>query len=258
MQIYYKKVKIALNGAIFYTFSLFQTFWIYKTSSIIHSFLIKQKKFRMRKFIFSVVCCAIAYLPLQAQSLKYGVKLGVSTTDVSPNDLGIKSGSDSFRLKLDNAGYGYQFGVFARAKFLGLYVQPELLFNSNKATYSLKSITGAAITDSIRTETYNRLDIPIMIGFQLFKTVRVNAGPIAHINIGSTSELTNTAGYDAKFNTATWGYQAGVGFDLGKLGIDLRYEGNFSNFGDHLSFGGKSYAFDTKPSRLVATLAYSF
>jgi hypothetical protein len=212
----------------------------------------------MRKFIFSIVCSAIAYLPLQAQSLKYGAKLGISTTDVSPSDLGVRSGADSFRLKLDNAGYGYQFGVWARAKFLGLYVQPELLFNSNKATYSLKRITGAAITDSIRTESYNRLDIPIMIGYQLFKTVRVNAGPIAHISIGSTSELTNTSGYAAKFNTATWGYQAGVGFDLGKIGIDLRYEGNFSNFGDHLNFGGKDYAFDKKPTRLIATLAYSF
>jgi Outer membrane protein beta-barrel domain len=212
----------------------------------------------MRKFIFSIVCSAIAYLPLQAQSLKYGVKLGVSTTDVSPSDLGVRSGTDSFRLKLDNAGYGYQFGVWARAKLLGLYVQPELLFNSNKATYSLKRITGAAITDSIRTESYNRLDIPIMIGYQLFKTVRVNAGPIAHINIGSTSELTNTSGYAAKFNAATWGYQAGVGIDLGKLGIDLRYEGNFTNFGDHLNFGGNSYQFDKKPTRLIATLAYSF
>jgi Outer membrane protein beta-barrel domain len=212
----------------------------------------------MRKVIFSILCSAIAYLPLQAQSFKYGAKLGVSTTDVSPSDLGVRSGSDSFRLKLDNAGYGYQFGVWARAKFLGLYVQPELLFNSNKATYSLKRITGAAITDSIRTESYNRLDIPIMIGYQLFKTVRVNAGPIAHINIGSTSELTNTSGYTAKFNTATWGYQAGVGFDLGKIGIDLRYEGNFSNFGDHFSFGGRSYTFDKKPTRLIATVAYSF
>jgi Outer membrane protein beta-barrel domain len=212
----------------------------------------------MRKLIFSLVCSAMAYLPLQAQSLKYGLKIGISTTEVSPSDLPIKSGTDSFRLKLTDAGYGYQFGAFARAKFLGLYVQPELLFNSNKATYSLKSITGAAIADTIRTETYNRLDIPIMIGYQLFKTVRVNAGPIAHINIGSTSELTNTSGYTAKFNTATWGYQAGIGLDLGKLGIDLRYEGNFANYGDHLSFGGKSYSFDKKPSRLVASLAYSF
>jgi hypothetical protein len=213
----------------------------------------------MRKFIFSVVCSAIAYLPLQAQSFKYGLKLGISTTDVSPSDLSFRNGSDSIRLKLDNAGYGYQFGVFARAKFLGLYVQPELLFNSNKATYKVAHIVaGTTAIDSIRTESYNRLDIPIMIGYQLMKTVRVNAGPIAHINIGSTSELTNTAGYTAKFNTATWGYQAGVGFDLGKLGIDLRYEGNFTNFGDHLTFGGKDYAFDKKPSRLIATLAYSF
>jgi Outer membrane protein beta-barrel domain len=212
----------------------------------------------MRKFIMAAVCSAVAYLPLQAQSVKYGLKVGISTTDVAPSDLTIRnSATDSFRLKLDNAGYGYQFGAFTRFKLLGLFVQPELLFNSNKATYKLQNLARPSV-DSIRTETYSRLDIPILIGYRFGGMLRLNAGPIAHINISSSSDLTNTHGYEQKFASATWGYQAGVGLDFGKLGIDLRYEGNFTNYGDHLTFGGKEYTFDKKPSRLVASLAYSF
>jgi hypothetical protein len=42
------------------------------------------------------------------------------------------------------------------------------------------------------------------------------------------------------------------------LGIDLRYEGNFNNFGDHITFGGNKYEFSKKPSRMMLAVAMSF
>ncbi|MCK7531208.1 MAG: hypothetical protein MZV63_09280 [Marinilabiliales bacterium] len=39
----------------------------------------------------------------------------------------------------------------------------------------------------------------------------------------------------ATYNKATFGYQAGVGFDLLKrLTVDVRYEGNLSKFGEEV------------------------
>ena len=55
---------------------------------------------------------------------------------------------------------------------------------------------------------------------------------------------------------ATYGYQAGIGFDFSKLSFDVRHEGNFSKYGDHITFFDEKFAFDKKATRLVASLSY--
>ena len=198
----------------------------------------------MKKLILLVLCfSAVQLTTMTAQEVKYGIRGGVSTPDIKPADVSeirFKSGSDSFRLKLSDANYGFHIGGWVRLKFAGFYIQPELLFNSSKVQYQYRKTTAAV--DSIRSETFRNLDIPIMLGTRL-GSFRLNAGPVAHIHINGTSDLTNSSGYEAQFKTATWGYQAGIGFDAGAVGIDLRYEGNFDKFGSHLTLGGKSYEF---------------
>ena len=201
---------------------------------------------------------AVQLATTHAQSFKYGIRGGISTPNIKPADVAeirLKNGVDSFKLKLTDANYGFHFGGWARLTFAKVYLQPELLFNSSKVEYRYGKLNSTA--DSIRNETFNNLDIPIMLGTKL-GSFRINAGPVAHIRIGGSSDLTNTSGYSEKFKNSTWGYQAGIGFDAGKVGIDLRYEGNFDNFGNHITFGGKTYEFSKAPSRFVATAAIAF
>ena len=61
-----------------------------------------------------------------------------------------------------------------------------------------------------------------------------------------------------KFNSLTWGYQAGIGADFGKIAIDIRYEGNFNKYGDHINISGKPYNFDKKSSRFLVAMAIAF
>ena len=213
----------------------------------------------MKKLILLVLCfSAVQLTTMTAQEFKYGIRGGISTVEIKPADVGeirFKNGTDSFKLKLSDANYGFHVGAWARLKFNRFYIQPELLFNSSKVQYKYGKTT--ATVDSVKSETFRNLDIPIMLGTR-FGSLRINAGPVAHIRINGTSDLTNTTGYSAQFKNATWGYQAGIGFDAGAVGIDLRYEGNFDKFGNHLTFGGKSYAFSKTPSRFIASAAIAF
>ena len=61
--------------------------------------------------------------------------------------------------------------------------------------------------------------------------------------------------YAQKFDDITFGWQAGIGLDLLNIMLDIRYEGNFYTFGDHIVFGDQSYAFDNSPARLLGSLA---
>ena len=197
---------------------------------------------------------------MQAQTFKFGIKGGISTPDVNPNDINplkITNIRDSLSLKLTDANYGWHLGAFARVGLGNFFIQPEVLFNSSGANYNVKSLRLGLIIDSLRSESYRNIDVPLMVGFK-FGTLRLNAGPVGHVFLSSTSDLTNIAGLTTTYNKLEWGYQAGLGLDFGGLGLDLRYEGNFSDYADHITVGNQTFAFDKKPTRLILSLAIAF
>jgi hypothetical protein len=213
----------------------------------------------MKKLLFLFVfLTTVQVATTNAQSFKYGIRGGISTPDIKPSDvdsLRIQRGTEALKLKVSDANYGFHFGLWARLKLANFYLQPEVVFNSSKVQYKLGKF-GSAI-DSIRNQTFQNLDIPVMLGTKV-GSFRINVGPVAHIRIGGTSDLVSTSGFSETFKTATWGYQAGIGFDAGKVGIDLRYEGNLDKFGNQLMIGGKAYSFSKAPSRFTASAAIAF
>jgi hypothetical protein len=213
----------------------------------------------MKKLLFLLVFfTTVQVATTNAQSFKYGIRGGISTPDIKPSDvdsLRIQRGTESLKLKVSDANYGFHFGIWARLKLANFYLQPEVVFNSSKVQYKLGKF-GSAI-DSIRYQTFQNLDIPVMLGTKV-GSFRINAGPVAHIRIGGTSDLVKTSGFSETFKTATWGYQAGIGFDAGRVGIDLRYEGNLDKFGNQLMIGGKAYEFSKAPSRFTASASIAF
>ncbi len=214
----------------------------------------------MKKLLLLLVLAAFGF-HIQAQNFTFGLKAGLSTGDVTPSKLGsiiLKSQYDSLGLAVNNANYGFHFGIFARIQLSALFIQPEAVFNSSKVDFNVRNLTGGASIDSIRSESYQNLDVPVIVGAKYFGILRVGVGPVAHIHLTSSSDLLNYHGYGQMFMTATYGYQAGVGLDLGHVGVDLRYEGNFSNFGSQITFGGTPYQFSRTPERLIASLNIAF
>lgn len=210
----------------------------------------------MKKLILFALCLSLTHVALQAQIIKGGFRGGISTPDIKPADAK-ELNTDSIKLKISDANYGYHLGGWLRVNLGKIYVQPEVVFNSSNVKYEASAIKGTSLVKTIFKETYNNIDIPVLLGFR-FGGFRLNGGPVAHIHINSSSELSDFKSYKAKFETAKWGYQAGFGADFGRIGIDIRYEGNFSEYGDHLTFNGKQYSFDNKPSRFLVSMAIGF
>ena len=197
-------------------------------------------------------------LTTQAQ-VKFGIRGGISTDQVQPSDLLIKSGSDAEELKLavNDSGYGTHFGLFTQIKIKKFFIQPEVLFNSNSVNYTVTDFRNTNVVDLVKNEKYQNLDIPLMMGFK-FGPVRLQGGPVGHVFLNSTSELFDVEGYSQKFDEMTFGYQAGVGLDVWKFVLDVKYEGNFNKQGDHIVFGGQQYNFDQTPGRLLVSLGVRF
>ena len=136
-------------------------------------------------------------------------------------------------------------------------IQPEILFNSNRVDFEVEDVNNPELGTQIREETYQYLDIPLLIGLHL-GPIHLQGGPVGHVFLNSSSELSDFEGYRQDFEDLTLGWQAGLGLDIWNFTLDFRYEGNFTNFGEHIEFFGDTYDFDDKPSRWLFSLGYYF
>jgi len=208
----------------------------------------------------SLILISFASIPLSGQ-IKFGIRAGLNTTEVSPNSLLVTNRSEieEFKLDLKNARYGYHLGLFLQANAEFLFIQPEVWFRSSSAEFLVEDLRNG-FANEVFTERYQYIDIPIQIGVRL-GPVRLGCGPIGHLFINSVTEFaedTQVEEYEKRFEDITLGYVAGLGIDIWNFHVDLTYEGNFSKYGDHFTFYGRQYAFDNTPTRLIGTVGISF
>jgi hypothetical protein len=196
-------------------------------------------------------------LALPAQ-VRIGFKAGLSSRDVKVEDLDITSGGvNRLRLELEDANYGINFGLVVRAEFDKFFIQPEAVFNSNSVDFKLQDFGRPNSAAQAIKESYQYLDIPVMLGLRL-GPLRIQGGPEGHLFINSTSDLFDVGNYDQNFDKFTVGYVGGVGLDLWNLMVDLRYQGSFQKFGDHITFFGNQYQFSQKPATLSLSAGWLF
>jgi opacity protein-like surface antigen len=207
----------------------------------------------MKKF-FIVIFTLLLAAPLFSQ-VKFGIKAGVSTDFPYSSQELIGDGVDLVLEDLENAQWGFQGGAFLRAAFGGFYVQPELLIATATNTLTLEGTVDGQPFNEVLDQKFTKLNIPVMLGFKL-AFLRIHAGPAASILFSDPEELTDVK---ATYNKATFGYQAGVGFDLfERLTFDIRYEGNLSKFGEEVEISGETFTFDDRSSSLILHLGFMF
>ncbi|MFZ4634508.1 MAG: outer membrane beta-barrel protein [Saprospiraceae bacterium] len=201
----------------------------------------------MKRILFSLFVLLLAF---QAQSqVSFGVKFGGHSQLNQPGSITIPTPDEELKFSVDDLKLGFQFGGFLR---IGdkLFLQPEVLFNTNRTDYRVSSL---ALGDLVKSESYQYLDFPLLGGFSVGPFM-LHGGPVGHYFLSSSSELTDFDGYAQKFDQFTWGWLAGVGIGRGRVQLDLRYEGNFNNYGDHVQFFGDSYHFSNNPARLMLNM----
>ncbi|MFO7573846.1 MAG: porin family protein [Bacteroidales bacterium] len=208
----------------------------------------------MKRIVFLVVAMMLA-APAFSQ-LNWGIKAGASTNNLSIDQTLNTSSGDIILEQAKEASYGFHGGLFMRLSLLGIYVQPEILFAT--AENKIKVTDLNETTAEIRSQKFNKLDIPVMVGFKL-GPLRINGGPAATIMLSSSKDLFNPQNYENLYKSATFGYQAGVGVDiLNKLTLDLRYQGNLNQFGNELTVGTQTFELDQRSSAISLSVGLIF
>lgn len=205
----------------------------------------------MKKILLAVAILAF-YTSANAQLLSFGPRAGISSSTIKVDKPG------TWDVDRESA-FGYHVGLFARvqAPVIGLYVQPEVLFSKTGGKIRFNNDTDVKDVEY----DFNRIDIPVLLGWR-FGAFRLNAGPTFNfITKDDSKERINQDDFDDiedDFKKSTVGYQAGLGFDLGKLLLDLKYEGSLSKFGDNVELFGEDFPTDQRNTQLILSLGYKF
>jgi len=108
---------------------------------------------------------------------------------------------------------GFHAGAFGKLNLGPIYLRPELVYGQMRTEL-----------DGNKYLT-QRMDAPLLVGVNLFGSlVSVFAGPSFHYTLKDDLTRFSHSPDDQRFNA---GYQAGVGLNLGRIGLDLRYEREF-------------------------------
>ncbi|AWW31275.1 PorT family protein [Echinicola strongylocentroti] len=191
----------------------------------------------MRKIWFLVIAFLSVSAAGRAQDFSIGPKFGVSQGNIQVDGDGYESGSEKL---------GYHVGAFVRMGGNSLYLQPEVLYVNTGG--EIKESQG----DNERTyeASFNRFDVPIMLGFKLGDVFRIQGGPVASFLLNSKFKNDIVPDPEPEYKNATVGYQAGIGFDIANMIIDLKYEGSLSKQSESIA----GFDTDQRQNQLIVSL----
>lgn len=138
---------------------------------------------------------------------------------------------------------GFHLGVFGK---LGnrIYFKPSLVFTSTKSGYDDGDFK------------MQKLDLPAVVGIKVIGPLSVFAGPSFQYILDSDFDGISINNIENDFSV---GFNFGIGVNIKKIGVDLKYERGFSN--NEATFIGNNLGettvsrLDTRPEQLILSLS---
>ncbi len=168
----------------------------------------------------------------------FGIKAGLN---YNGNGDYFESAGDAARNPDRNVGF--HAGIYGK---IGnrIYLRPELVYTSISSDYD---------NDDFKMK---KLDVPVLLGAKVIGPLHVFAGPAFQYVLDTEFDGITINNVENDF---TVGLNIGAGVNLGKIGIDLRYERGFSeneaNFiNTNITTVGESRV-DTRPDQLILSFS---
>lgn len=160
-----------------------------------------------------VFCCAAGSLSAKGP-IVFGVRAGLQTQGLNPStgaDLGIANADKDF---------GYQLGFLARFNL-------PILVHSAGADVYLPPFTMNLEGDASAKVSMKNLELPVMVGMKIAFLARYGRAGI-HLMNDTKNKLKKTSmAVTADITRPLVSYQLGAGIELGHIGFDVRYGGQF-------------------------------
>ncbi len=210
----------------------------------------------MKNKLVTLLLMSLLTSSLSFSQIKFGIRGGINSSRLNSSTEVI---TGDYKITCPNYSViGYHVGLISQIKLFNFFIQPELLYSHINNDLNVYNLNSANPEDATAVkQTINRIDIPVLVGFKL-SILKLEAGPVASFVISNNSDLDTITEYDMQWNKATIGYQAGIGLDIGKIALDVKYEGNLSKLGTGITIGNTTTSFDTRLNQIIVSIGFFF
>jgi len=175
----------------------------------------------------------------------FGIKGGLSYN--SNGDLKEFTNEVEQIYKNDGKGKsGYNIGIFGRLNLGPVYLRPELVYTKTTSEYELN-------TGIIEDYKISKLDLPVLVGTRLLGPIHVFAGPAFQYYLDNDLKGLKFENIENEF---TIGVNIGAAVEIGRIGIDVRYERGLSENEANWTNAGKTFTLDSRPEQIMFSLSY--
>lgn len=201
----------------------------------------------MKKTLLIAVLALMGTTAFAQNGTGFGIKAGLSYN--KNGDLVGSVGDAAQNITEGAEGKtGYHVGLWGKLDFPKLYIRPELVYTRTKSTYDFNGESN--------DYDVSKLDLPVLLGYKIIGPLHIFAGPAFQYTL--SNDLGGLEVEDVE-NDFTVGLNVGVGVNLGKLGLDVRYERGFSD--NEAQFIDANIAniegrVDSRPSQVIFSLSY--
>ncbi|NJB38002.1 porin family protein [Croceivirga sp. JEA036] len=192
----------------------------------------------MKRTLMAVAILLCSYAGMAQADSGFGIKAGLN---YNGNGDYFESVGDAAQDPDKNVGYHLGFwGKIGNR----IYVRPELVYSATKSDYD---------NDEFKMK---KLDLPVLVGAKVIGPVHVFAGPSFQYILDTEFEGITIDDVDNDF---TVGMNIGAGVNIGRLGVDLRYERGFSD--NEATFINNNITtlptskVDTRPDQLILSFS---
>lgn len=182
----------------------------------------------MKKSLLTLICLIFAVSMTHAQLLPT-FKLGIKGA------LGFSSLSSEGRFFNSDTKTGFQLGAWGRVGIAGFHVQPEAYYASKKVGAQFEA------TGERGDATFQSFDVPLLLGTRIGLGpigFRIQAGPVFSFAQDGKVNFTTATDWDRYKKTST-GIIGGIGADISKFTVDLRYEHGLTDLNESPDYNQK-------------------
>ncbi|MBG7612320.1 PorT family protein [Polaribacter sp. BAL334] len=198
------------------------------------------------KKVFFIACFFFGIQQTMHSQVNFGIKGGINYNSNSIQEVS-EDVFDGAKSKT-----GYHAGIWLRFKIpvIGLYLRPELVYTNLENTVQYDN----GLVQKNTNFSFQKIDIPVLLGKKILGIGNVYIGPSFQYILDqnfSISDIPNVQG-----DGFTLGLQFGGGIELGRLGLDVRWERGFNNVESSFLDGATRVQFDTRVNQIIIGLSY--
>jgi hypothetical protein len=197
----------------------------------------------MKKIIL-ILCVIFASSQTITAQKDFGIKGGLNYNN--NGDATFSSTGDDV-IQGGESKSGFHAGLWFRGKvpIIGVYIRPELVYTQVKSEYMDSE------SNSSNYE-FSKIDVPILLGKNFLGFATAFVGPSFQYILNDDFEFSEIT--TDEFDKFSVGVQMGFGIELGKLGIDVRWERGLSKTEAQFS---NDITVDNRTNQIIFGLSYT-